>query len=156
MKPFSKLKKVIDGLFDPKLKMHFCCYSYPVRSACGSSSIPRFCLKMDKEVIWDFPKDFEIKKEQFYSWYEYNHLSELVRDYIDSPIDSLLQKEFKNDKVEFPSYTHVFPEGSVTIDYKLAELFKTADRRLGKEKLLNWAKTKNNPKVHNILNKRFN
>ena len=37
----------------------------------------------------------------------------------------------------------------------ILELFKAADRRLGKEKLLNWAKSINNPKVDRILELRF-
>ena len=42
------------------------------------------------------------------------------------------------------------------IEKKLTEIFKAADRRIGKEKLLIWAKKVENPKVDKILEIRFN
>jgi len=57
-RPFSKLKKQIDALFVPELKMHFCCTAYPIRGQWKSNnSIPRYYLKLGKEIIWDYPKD---------------------------------------------------------------------------------------------------
>ncbi len=60
--PFSKLKKGIENLFDPKLNMEFCCIAYPIRGQWGhNNSVPRFYVKLNDEFIWDFPKDFELK-----------------------------------------------------------------------------------------------
>lgn len=65
-RPFSKLKKVVDNLFDEKLKMEFCCNSYPIRGQWGNrNSIPRYYVKIGKEIIWDFPKDFDMKELPF-------------------------------------------------------------------------------------------
>src|ERR1035437_429641 len=97
MKSFSKFKKQIDNLFVSELKMEFCCYSYPMRSQRGSTSIPRFCVKIGKEIIWDCPKDFKIKGEDIYMWSNYNGICDLVREYIDTPVDKLLSMKFKND-----------------------------------------------------------
>lgn len=156
-RPFTKLEKRIEELFEPKLNLKFRCHSYPIRSQWGSSSIPRFYLKLDKEIIWDFPKDFEVKEIQFYQWMDDNKISQLVRAYVDTPVAELLEKEFEIEKPSFIANFKDKDSTEVNIDYKLTELFKAADRRLGKEKLFKWAKKKDNPnpKVCLILKKRF-
>jgi hypothetical protein len=156
IRPFSKLKKIIDGLFEPSLKMGFCCISYPIRGQWANNCIPRFYIKLGRETIWDFPKDFvEIKKIGFYMWEVYN-ISELVREYIDTPVDALLNKKFINEEIRISTYAHKenIPD-KLLINYNLTCLFIAADRRLGRDKLLAWAKEVNNPKVHLILLKRF-
>jgi hypothetical protein len=154
-KPFTKLEKIIEELFEPNLKLKMKCFSYPVRSQYGSSSIPRFYLQLDKEIIWDFPKDFEIKDIPFYSWMGDNKISELIREYIDAPLAELLDKEFSTEKLSFMANFMHRENKEVNIDYKLTELFKAADRRIGKEKLFKWHKNIGNPKVDLILLKRF-
>lgn len=81
MKPFSKLKKQIESLFDPSINMDFCCYAFPMKSTTGyaHNSIPRFCVKLNKEVIWDYPKDFPVKDLDYGYWAGNNGISELVR-----------------------------------------------------------------------------
>jgi len=134
MKPFSKLKKQIDNLFLPELKMEFCCYSYPMKSRRGNN-IPRFCIKMNKEIIWDCPKDFNIKNNDIYEWSGNNKITELVRDYIDTPLDKLLSSKFDKDRWNLNNGII-----EADVEYKLTEIFKAADRRLGKAKLIDWAK----------------
>ncbi len=155
MKRFSKFKKQIDNLFEPELEMKFCCYSYPMRSQYGSTSIPRFCVKMGKEVIWDVPKDFKITESYIHAWSGDNKISELVRDYIDTPIEKLLATEFENEKVFFDYTNHPKCKETLDINYGLTEIFKAADRRIGKAKLVEWAKKINNPTVNLIIEKRF-
>ncbi len=156
-RPFSKLKKTIESLFDEKLKMEFCCNSYPIIGQWGHrNSVPRYYVKLGKEIIWDFPKDFDLKELSFYHWADNNHINDLIRDYIDAPIDNLLNKEFALDKNTFTKQQlNSHDQVTFEIDYKLAELLKAADRRLGEEKLLTWAKTLANPKVDKILALRF-
>jgi hypothetical protein len=154
-KPFTKLEKRLEELFEPNLKLKMKCFSYPLRSQYGSSSIPRFYLQLDKDIIWEFPKDFEIKEIPFYSWMSDNKISELIREYIDTPVAELLDKEFATEKLSFmANYMHK-ENKQVNINYKLMELFKAADRRFGKEKLFKWHKEIDNPKVDLILLKRF-
>ena len=50
-RPFSKLKKIINGLFDEKLKIDFCCTAYPMRAQYANNHTPRFYVKMGKEII---------------------------------------------------------------------------------------------------------
>lgn len=155
-RPFSKLKKAIGSLFDEKLNMEFCCIAYPIRGQWANNSVPRFYLKMGKEIIWDFPKDFELTNSPFYYWADNNNIVELVRDYIDTPLDLLLSKEFKLETNEFYSdIPGTKKQEKITINYKLTELFKAADRRLGKEKIKNWALTISNPAVDRIIQARF-
>jgi len=120
MKPFSKLKNQIENLFEPSLKIEFCCNSYPMKTKTGyaHNSIPRFYVKLNKEIIWDYPKDF---KNEPYTEYAENGISALVREYIDTPVSDLLSKKFNDE-------------------YGLTDIFKAADRRLGKESLLWWGR----------------
>ena len=150
-RPFSKLKKIINGLFDENLKMDFCCTAYPMRAQYANNHTPRFYVKMGKEIIWDFPKDFTTEKTPLESWFyrDSNGISELVRDYIDTPVDKLWRKKFKNDTWEC-TY-----QETVKVNYRLAEIFIAADRRLGREALLKWAESRRNPVVDAILMKRF-
>jgi len=82
MKRFSKLKKQIESLFEPSLKLEFCCNAYPMKTKTGyaHNSIPRFYVKLNKDIIWDYPKDF--KSEPYHEYAENNGISSLVREYI--------------------------------------------------------------------------
>jgi len=156
-KPFSKLKKPLEALFVPELKIQFNCNSFPIRGQWGHhNSVPRYYLVLGKEIIWDFPANFEIKELHFGWWASFNNISALIREYIDTPIDELLTKEFENETLKIDTnYLPPFNEPIYKINYHLTELFIAADRRIGKEKLKAFAASKNNPVVDKILNKRF-
>lgn len=147
-KPFSKLKKQIESLFIPELKMRVNCISYPIRSQYGSSSIPRFYVQLGKEIIWDFPKDFPIKDIHYHYWKEDTGISNLIREYIDTPILALFNKKFKGERIIIESQKCNFYLG-------LIDMFIAADRRIGKDKLMQWSSEIENPKVKLILAKRF-
>jgi hypothetical protein len=158
-RPFSKLKKTIEGLFDKKLKMQFCCIAYPMRAQYANNHTPRFYVKLGKEIIWDFPKDFSTEQVSLESFMyrSNNEICELVRDYIDTPVDKLIRKKFKRDTLECIMQNLWEPtQETITVNYKLTEIFIAADRRLGKEALLKWAAKKQNPIVDAILAKRYN
>ena len=148
MKRFSKLKKEIENLFHPDLKMEFCCSAYWMRPKNGyaSRSIPRFYVKLDGKIIWDYPKDFEVDGRSS-EWCSDNGISALVREYIDTPIDELLHKKFsgeykrfgdiityrkdpKGEKVKF-----IMEQADPKVATSLIDIFKMADRRLGKKKI---------------------
>jgi len=79
-----------------------------------------------------------------------------VREYINTPVDVLLTKKFKLDTHKIMLQDIGRDEQDyIVIKYKLTELFIAADRRLGKEKLTNWAIKKENPAVDKILVLRF-
>jgi hypothetical protein len=155
MKKFSKLKKQIDSLFEPSLKMEMCCYAYPIggKHTWANRDIQRFCVKLDREIIWDYPKDFEAFKLENSIYTDINSgISALIREYIDTPVDELLHKEFKSEHKEYFSY---LSRRKSVVDYQLTDLFKAADRRLGREKLMNWVDESKHPKTSMILNKRY-
>lgn len=154
-RPFTKLSKEIEKLFVPELNMKVCCLSYPMKSERGSTSIPRFFIKMDKEIIWDFPKEFPVDGEYPY-WASQIGISNLIREYIDSPIPILLSKKFETEQVSvIKQYLYSNCQDNYDFNLNLTDLFKSADRRIGKKKLLDWAKIVSNPKVDLILKKRF-
>ena len=79
LKPWSKLKRQIENLFVPELNVKIDCNSYPIRGQWGhKNSIPRFYVKAEKEIIWDFPKNFEIKNIHFGWWADNNNISAVV------------------------------------------------------------------------------
>lgn len=155
-RPFSKLKKQIENLFVPELKMKVWCISYPVRSQYGSSSIPRFYIQLEKEIIWDFPKDFPIKEANYHCWKDQTELSQLIREYIDTPVLELPKKKFALEHIKRTDQ-YLWENRQDSYDFKLGltDFFKAADRRLGKEKLLKWSEKISNPNVHLIIAKRF-
>ena len=165
MKPFSKLKKQIENLFDPVLNMEFCCSAYPMRSKTGNAhnSIPRFYLKMGKQIIWDYPKDFEAKDIHYAEWADNNGISALVREYIDTPINELLDKEFSGQYKKF-GLRHTDSEGwknewsdksDPDVVASLTDLFKAADRRISKSKIVKWSANLKNFKAYRVISVRL-
>ena len=100
-------------------------------------SIPRYWITVgdNKEIIWDFPNNFLDKESMIeypcwnitdedpntikntYFWNEnYTWVANLIREYLDTPRDQLLTKEFENDK------------------YGLINVLRKYDRRISKAK----------------------
>ena len=162
MSKFSKLKKEIEKLFDPKLNMQFCCSAYPMRSKTGyaTRSLPRFYVKIGKNIIWDFPKDFEVEARSS-SWCSDNGISALVREYIDTPVAELLEKEFSGEFSQLRYHrkgsikTFSSRQSDMAVVKSLTDIFKTGDRRVGKQKLYIWAAKCETPQVEIIMNARF-
>ena len=155
-KLFSKIKKQIENLFEPELNMQFCCIAYPMRTQWANNHIPRFYVKLGDKIIWDFPKDFDMKKAHWALWARTNGIVDLVREYIDTPVSEVLTKKFKGGKYEFVAqYLYENTQETIKINYRLTDIFKAADRRMGKEKLLAWAAKIKNPIVDRILDVRF-
>jgi hypothetical protein len=157
MKPFDKLKKELESLFEPVLKMQFCSNDYPVSGKKGNRiSILRFYLKFNEEIIWDFPKDFLVKDFPFHESIDDTRFPELIREYLDTPLEQLLNKEFKLEEDGVISqYIDSADQEIIFTGYRLTELFKAADSRLGEDELRNWARKLNNPTVNKIILRRF-
>jgi len=110
-------------------------------------------VKLGGEVIWDYPKDFEVKGIGFGYWADDNGISELVREYIDAPVDRILERVFNKETKEYT--IGIMETKTFSITYGLTDLFKAADRRLGREYLIAWAVHHGNPVVCRILIERF-
>ena len=148
-KPWSKLKKELVKLWVEDLKLDIHQAVYRMDSQRGSSDLPRYFLTLNQDIIYDFPKDFKnevlssgyAKNNQVQTVYPYegtvSKLSQVIREYIDTPVAEVLDKQFDQD-------------------FGLSNILKSADRRIGKNKLKEWSKTlpKSSP-VHKILANRF-
>ena len=148
-KPWSKLKKELTKLWVEDLPLDIHQTVYRMDSQMGHSDLPRYFLTLGKDIIYDFPKDFKNEKltegwgkgNEVKTVYPYegtvSQLSQAIREYIDTPIAEVLNKSFAQD-------------------FGLCDLLKSADRRIGKAKLIEWAKTlPDTSPVHKILQSRF-
>jgi hypothetical protein len=115
MRPWSKLQKEIEKLFADELLLRIQCRAYRMNSQCGSTDIPRYWITLGKDIIFDYPKDFPKAGASYPYLTDVSSISRLIRDYIDTPVGNLLNKEFDD------------PWGIV-------EIFLAADRRIGQRR----------------------
>jgi len=147
MKRWSKLQKELYKLLDDTINLQLHCVAYPMKSRYGSTSLPRYYITLDKEIIWDYPKDFVLKDGTVGNYngehkgYPYNtdvpDISSIIREYIDTSKVELYSKHFESDK------------------WGLTNILKATDRRIGKRRLEDLKKKIKNQKAHIIINKRL-
>lgn len=82
----------------------------------GSVDLPRYWITLNKEIIFDYPK-IATSKEAYPYITDISNISNLFREYLDTPRNQILTKNFTADK------------------YGITDLLKAADKRLGVEKL---------------------
>ena len=144
-KRWSKLKKSIEDLFLPGLPLQvYCTAIRTTEENHGSLAelLGVFTCRLGKEVIWNFPRqfvteDFVYPDREEYDSYSVRDLNELLRDYLDTPRDVLLQKEFLRDY------------------FGLTNVLKAADRRLGVGRLKHHFKDGEEDFVAKILSARL-
>jgi hypothetical protein len=147
---WSKLQRKIYDLISCDIHFQIHCVAYPIRSQCGSTNLPRYWITLDKEIIWDYPKDFIIKcnKEKrltnnhgktFALPYssEVSAISQIIREYINTPKNELFDKFFENDK------------------WDITEILKVADRRIGIKRIEKLKNETENPAVLKIIEQRI-
>jgi hypothetical protein len=117
MKRWSKLQKQIYNLRAPGLNLQIHCSVYRAASPHGNSNVPRYWISLDKEIIWDFPKQFLAKSSEQIAAGGVSDISALLRDYIDTPKNQLADKVFVDDL------------------WGLVDILRAADRRLGAKQL---------------------
>ncbi len=117
MKHWSTLQSALYRVIDSEISFQIHCCAYNIGE---SVPIPRFWVTIEKQIIWDFPKDFmEERKRNNEHWYFYDvatKLSCLIKEYVDCPVEELLTHEF-DDK------------------FKLIPILQVCDRRIGKRRL---------------------
>lgn len=57
-KPWSKLQKEFYLIRADGINFQLQCRRYRMDSTQGSTDCPRYWITLNKEVIWDYPKDF--------------------------------------------------------------------------------------------------
>ena len=122
-----------------------------MQSRRGSTDLPRYFITLAGEIIFDYPKDFALKDGRIKSlaqggalakFYPYDSgisdIGELIREYIDTPKEELFAKHFDAD------------------EWRLANILKAADKRIGKRRLQILAKNKKNQAMQKIVQARLN
>ena len=125
MRRYSKLKKRIENLFAPDLNMKVYCNVYPSYSSRWFMPNPRVWITLDKEIIFDFIKDFMKLQIPMHDgtyrtiFYEdVTDISHTIHEYIETPVNIL--------------FDHIFEKDC----FGLTDILKAADRRIGKNRLL--------------------
>lgn len=143
-KLWSKLQKEYYLLVADGLKIQLQCRAYRMDSKMGSTNLPRYWVTLNKETIWDYPKQFvgrEHPSRAQTNWYPYTtdipDISNLIREYIDTPKDELFNKEFKNDH------------------WGLTNILKASDKRIGKRRLPDFKKKIKNKAALKVIEARM-
>jgi hypothetical protein len=145
---WSSLKRQIEALWVPDLPLAIHCTVYKRITKHWTLDEPRHWIVFDREIIWDCPGPFMIPNPErgraityFEDIYWGPHgssvIANLLRQYLDRPRDRLF-KPFEMDR------------------WELIDILRAADRRLGRETLLTWAKTLDaGHPAHKVLAARF-
>lgn len=131
-KPWSKLQKKLYTIRADGIRFQIQCRLYRMKSQCGSTDFPRYWITLDKEIIWDYPKDFintphpGRKPKVAYPYItDISAISDLIREYVDTPKEQLMSKSFERDY------------------WDLIDIFRAVDKRIGLRRLDELKKTKN-------------
>lgn len=116
MKRWSKLQKQIYLIIDDKIDLQIHCSMYRMNSQQGSVDLPRYWISLNKEIIFDYPK-IATSKEAYPYITDISNISNLFREYLDTPKNQILTQNFTAD------------------EYGITDLLKAADKRIGVEKL---------------------
>ena len=139
MAAWSKLQKSLYLIVSDKVDFQIHCSVYRMNSQRGNTDLPRYWrITIEKEIVFDYPKQFiedEANKNYPYET-QISDISDCIREYIDCPVNLLLEKNFENDL------------------WGLTDILKAVDKRLGKEKLSSHF-FESNTVIKSILNKRF-
>jgi hypothetical protein len=143
MKRWSKLQKQIYNLIVPGLDFQIHCSVYRTASPKRQTAHARYWITLQKEIIWDYPKQFVGKHAADQQSSEANpnaddisDISALFRDYIDTPKDQLFSKIFPHDR------------------WGLVDILKAADRRIGLRRLETLKENKINPAAVEVIQMR--
>ncbi len=140
---WSKLQRELYEIITGVINIQIHCSAYPMDSQYGGAKLPRYWISLDKEIIFDYPKQFVIKtsnvryrgnvrnlsgKAAYYPYgTDISEISELIKEYIDTPKNEILTKQFDHDH------------------WGLVNILRAADRRIGTRRLESLKK-----KTHNI------
>ena len=109
MKRWSKLQSELYKVIDPTINFQIHCSVYRMGSRWGSSDLPRYFITLDNEIIFDYPKQFinekkelkNLSRDSIAMTYPYNNdisdISDLFKEYLNTPKEELLDKHFHND-----------------------------------------------------------
>ena len=121
MPRFSKLKKRIESLFAPDLGLGVYCTVYQTPHYYGTLEIPRLWVTLNKEIIFDFIKDFKdienpnpgchwmdsagVTRKPLVYWCQISEITNFIQTYIETPVDMLFDHTFETDYFGFAANT---------------------------------------------------
>lgn len=130
-KRWTKLQYQIDSLFDNKIHMKVHCSIYRMNSQRGSTDLPRYWITLDKDIIFDYPKQFINTGYPYIT--DISDISNLIREYINTPVVDLLNYTSSSDH------------------WGLINILKAGDRRISKKKLKSYFQNNTNVAIEKIL-----
>lgn len=105
------------------------------------SKLPRYFITIDKEIIFDYPKDFDTTLKYGYNSYpwdkEFSEITKVIEEYIQRP-ESELMNTFVNDK------------------WGITDIIRVCDRRIGKRRLSQLKAHVTNAILLDVIDKRLN
>jgi hypothetical protein len=143
-KRWSKLRSPVESLFVDGLRLGIQCSEIrPTWNNEGSlvEVLGTFTVRLNKTVIWDFPKQFVTYWTGYpdggnqYS-YSVSDINGLLREYLDTPKAALPAKQFERDY------------------FGITDILKAADRRLGLTRLTEYFASCDKPWVLSVLESR--
>ena len=150
MKRWSSLQREIYKIIDKRINLQIHLSKYRMNSQYGSTDLPRYWITLDKEIIFDYPKQFVFTDENgcfiknlngnklYYPYQtDISDIFALIREYIDTPKE-VFSKHFENDH------------------WGLINILKAADRRFGTKKLELLKRRINNKAAHKVIEYRMN
>ena len=141
-KRWSKLQSRLYRLIDPALNFQIHCAVYEMNSNDGwhGNKLPRYFITIGKEIVFDYPKDFDTTWEYGYNAYPWktdmDRLSELIADYIQCS-EADLMKAAEGDR------------------WGLTDILRVCDRRIGKRRLQKLKDSTTNETLLKIIDKRL-
>lgn len=145
---WSKLQREIYKIITEDINFQIHCSTYRMDSQFGSTDLPRYWITLNKEIIFDYPKQFvtddgTVKNlSGFEAIYPYktdiSNISGLIREYIDTPKEQILSKTFKNDY------------------WGLINILRAADRRIGARRLEDLKRKTHNIAANKVIEARLN
>ncbi|MCH5234598.1 MAG: hypothetical protein J1E16_04835 [Muribaculaceae bacterium] len=132
MKRWSKLKRDVECLMAPKLDFKIYANAYNIEE---SIPVPRFWITVGGKIIWDWPKDY-IEQEGWYFYDSTIKISQLLRDYLNTPESELLSKQFEDP-------------------FRLVPILRVCDKRIGEKQLENLLENPDNFEIAFIISNRL-
>ena len=116
----------------PKLDFRIYANAYNIGE---SIPLPRFWVTVGEKIIWDWPKDY-IEPEGWYFYDSAIKISQLLRDYINTPESELLSKQFEDP-------------------FKLIPVLRVCDRRITKRRLEKLLENRGNFEITFIISNKL-
>ena len=142
-KRWSKLQSRVYNLMDESINFQIHCAVYEMNSNDGyhGSKLPRYFITIDKEIVFDYPKDFDTSEKYGFNSYPWDTdisaISDIIEEYIQCP-DTELMNRLEKDK------------------WGITDILRVCDRRIGKRRLKDLREKVTNEVLLDVIERRLN